>query len=554
MIKYLTKKGLSLLLLSSLLITSLPHGMGTSETTIDESLQTNITDTPTNQTTAIIHCTTYGFTKHDTTTHNTMTTQEAYHLKNLLQQLQHHITTTPTSPTIKTLQETIITYAKNHQLLPPNFHIPLTPQFSHRLISLLPPPRQTLTKAAEYLCNYVSFGTGSAMPVIVLPRLIPILLTPIPRFYLKWSAEEGITSCGGIQSHTGFIAHGYQEGTALGFWGIGFSIFLTPIMEYGIFGYALYASVEAQDIELWPPNYPPEITPVYPPDNAVNIPINTPELSFALHDPNQDLMSYSITTTPYCGSGNANAQPDGTYSIPLTSLEGTQTYQWTIMVTDGENTQEQTYYFTTERVAPEVTNPVPLDGQRFISVNLTHISFHLQDPQGDHMDYTVETSPDIGSSSGTGVSGGTYTVPVEGLEYMTEYTWYINVTDGIHWKHQKYAFQTEPIMVFDPFLEGWQYRKNITIDHTKVAGDLTNFPVLISLTDTDLRDKVQPDGDDILFMNDSGIAHRLWHEIESYEYTTGEIVAWVNVSNLNSSTNTSFFMYYGNPNCTEQQF
>jgi hypothetical protein len=40
---------------------------------------------------------------------------------------------------------------------------------------------------------------------------------------------------------------------------------------------------------------------------------------------------------------------------------------------------------------------------------------------------------------------------------------------------------------FDPFMEGWTCRKQITIDHTKVAGDLTDFPVLISITDASLQ-------------------------------------------------------------------
>jgi hypothetical protein len=39
---------------------------------------------------------------------------------------------------------------------------------------------------------------------------------------------------------------------------------------------------------------------------------------------------------------------------------------------------------------------------------------------------------------------------------------------------------------------GWQYRKQITIDHTKVTGDLADFPVLISFTDPDLQTSAQP--------------------------------------------------------------
>ena len=49
----------------------------------------------------------------------------------------------------------------------------------------------------------------------------------------------------------------------------------------------------------------------------------------------------------------------------------------------------------------------------------------------------------------------------------------------------------------------WLYRKPITIDHTLVEEDLTDFPILISLeTDPDLTAHAQPDGDDLVFTLD----------------------------------------------------
>ena len=59
----------------------------------------------------------------------------------------------------------------------------------------------------------------------------------------------------------------------------------------------------------------------------------------------------------------------------------------------------------------------------------------------------------------------------------------------------------------------WKYRKAVTIDNTKVEENLSNFPVLISITDTDLRDDAQNDGDDILFTSSDGTT-KLSHEIE----------------------------------------
>ncbi|MFA5102634.1 MAG: DUF2341 domain-containing protein [Candidatus Thermoplasmatota archaeon] len=99
---------------------------------------------------------------------------------------------------------------------------------------------------------------------------------------------------------------------------------------------------------------------------------------------------------------------------------------------------------------------------------------------------------------------------------------------------------------------GWEYRKEIIIDHTKVAGNLTNFPMLITLaSDADLANKTQPDGDDIVFTMYDGT--RLAHEIELYNNTTGQLVAWVNIPALSSALDTLLYLYYGNNACENQQ-
>lgn len=101
------------------------------------------------------------------------------------------------------------------------------------------------------------------------------------------------------------------------------------------------------------------------------------------------------------------------------------------------------------------------------------------------------------------------------------------------------------------YFNEWHYYKLITINHEKVEADLNNFPVLLSIQDIDLRDKAQPDGDDIAFSNQNGTP--LNHEIESYNSTTGNLTAWINITSISSSTNTTLYMYYGNPNCENQQ-
>ncbi|MCX6666611.1 MAG: DUF2341 domain-containing protein, partial [Euryarchaeota archaeon] len=98
----------------------------------------------------------------------------------------------------------------------------------------------------------------------------------------------------------------------------------------------------------------------------------------------------------------------------------------------------------------------------------------------------------------------------------------------------------------------WTYRKNITIDHIKVSGDLQNFPVLMNNISSDFTQHAQPDGDDFVFV-DSTNTVLYNHEIESYDSVTGELLVWVNIASLSSTVDTVIWMYYGNPTCTNQQ-
>jgi hypothetical protein len=97
----------------------------------------------------------------------------------------------------------------------------------------------------------------------------------------------------------------------------------------------------------------------------------------------------------------------------------------------------------------------------------------------------------------------------------------------------------------------WQHRRTITIDHTKVSGNLTDFPVLIEITDSNLTKKAQPDGDDFVFTDANNM--KLDHQIELYDSATGHLIAWVKVPHLSSTTDTILYMYYGNPTCENQQ-
>ncbi len=482
------------------------------------------------------------------------------YLKELFSKLATANAHDPCSAETQQLQRQILIFAEEQGLLPPGMSADMVfTQLGKRGQSFAPQSIgdgssvYTAGIGREMFCNFVATGEGAAFPIIILPRFIPFIMAPIPRLFVGWKTALGVTSCGGLLSGTGFYAVGPQQGFALGFWGIGFSIFLPPVMAYGMFGYALFAKATAEYMEYYPPNNPPEITQTDPVDGQQMIPLSTTMLRFSIDDANEDLMSYTVTTDPDIGSGSGGLKPSGTYSIPISGLESLTTYTWHIQVTDGKDTIEKTMTFTTEPVAPVISNTVPADGEREVPMDIQQLQFTLKDYQGDTMEYTVETSPDIGSTHATGIHNGTYVVAVNGLTYGVFYRWYVNVTDGTHWTRKILTFETGYPAHFDPFDFGWQYRKQITINHTIASTTLENFPVLISTTDSDLM-KAQSDGDDILFMNDLGEAVKLHHEIESMDITSGTLVAWVNISALSSSDDTILYLYYGNPNCANQEY
>jgi hypothetical protein len=111
-------------------------------------------------------------------------------------------------------------------------------------------------------------------------------------------------------------------------------------------------------------------------------------------------------------------------------------------------------------------------------------------------------------------------------------------------------------------------RKPITIDFNQVAGptNLPNFPVLVSLVDTDLRlapagEVTSAKGYDILFRGEDdttcgGVGTSpcvLAHEIETYQGSTGTLVAFVRVPVLQTAANTIIYMYYGDAAVTCSQ-
>jgi len=128
-------------------------------------------------------------------------------------------------------------------------------------------------------------------------------------------------------------------------------------------------------------------------------------------------------------------------------------YSWNLF---GDPAQ-QIRLSASENSAPSVTSPSPSSGATMVSVNTSELSIRVSDYDEDDLDWSIETSPNIGSNSGTNASNGTKTCMVSSLAYNTEYKWFINVTDGKQWMNKTFSFTTRSAYYPEP-------SKNITCE------------------------------------------------------------------------------------------
>jgi prepilin-type N-terminal cleavage/methylation domain-containing protein len=105
----------------------------------------------------------------------------------------------------------------------------------------------------------------------------------------------------------------------------------------------------------------------------------------------------------------------------------------------------------------------------------------------------------------------------------------------------------------------YDYKRAITLGlgSTVSSGPHTNFPVVISETQNYLKSVANggrvhnTNGYDIIFTSDSAGTTVLDHEIEKYDPSTGELVAWVKIPSL--SSDTIIYMFYGNADISSTQ-
>jgi len=94
------------------------------------------------------------------------------------------------------------------------------------------------------------------------------------------------------------------------------------------------------------------------------------------------------------------------------------------------------------------------------------------------------------------------------------------------------------------WLSGWDNRKKLTINQTKIDENLTDLPVLVELTSANFDfSKANSDGFDIRFTSSDGKT-LLKYERERYDSANSLAEYWVNVPLVSSTAATDFYIYY----------
>lgn len=105
----------------------------------------------------------------------------------------------------------------------------------------------------------------------------------------------------------------------------------------------------------------------------------------------------------------------------------------------------------------------------------------------------------------------------------------------------------------------WDFCKKITFNvDAQISYGLSDFPMLVHIVDDgDLFGECQSNGNDILFTMTGNNETKLSHEIEYWNWDTGnsqvDAEIWVNVTSVSSSADTIVWMYYGNASASNQE-
>ncbi len=202
-------------------------------------------------------------------------------------------------------------------------------------------------------------------------------------------------------------------------------------------------------------NYEPDVTSADPSNTSTDVSQSLSSLSVLIEDPEGDHFDWYITTSPDIGSDFGSDETNGTKSCTVGPLAYDTTYYWYVNCSDygSGNWTNETFWFTTEtdstggssNNSPEFTNPYPNNQTTGVPIDISHLYVSINDSEGDLLNWSIETSPNIGSNITSNDENGTKYCDITGsLAYDTTYYWYVNCSDygSGNWTNETFWFAT----------------------------------------------------------------------------------------------------------------
>jgi len=200
-------------------------------------------------------------------------------------------------------------------------------------------------------------------------------------------------------------------------------------------------------------NNAPSITNEIPLNDASEINIATSQLSVTITDSDNDPISYTIETSPDVGNSSSSGG-NGTKTCNISGLTYGVTYAWFVNATDGNSWTRKIYQFTTETAPvndpPGFSSVTPANNSDGVPIATVSLNLNIMDPEGHNFNWTIQTSPNIGTNSGINEGNGTKSCSIMGLVSNTSYVWFVNATDGTKWTKNIFFFTTQDGILSDP--------------------------------------------------------------------------------------------------------
>jgi hypothetical protein len=103
----------------------------------------------------------------------------------------------------------------------------------------------------------------------------------------------------------------------------------------------------------------------------------------------------------------------------------------------------QTLRITDNQPSLTISNETPSTGSPSVPITTQTLAVTITHSNNTLFSYTIQTTPNIGSSSGQNQANGQKTCTITNLQYATTYTWYVNATDGTITTNHSYSFTTQ---------------------------------------------------------------------------------------------------------------